>query len=407
MKRLALLLLLLPLLALAAGARETDPATNAVDLVEETLAEPRHAILGIGGGIDDSRWAWPGEDVVVDGVVFAFGLSLFDTHNGVGLGLGAQWADESLNGVHLSLVQHDASAMRGVQIAGILNTGARSEGLQIAGLANFVREGAGVQLSLFGNANCALVPPRDESSRDYYEWFDANEFAGVQLAGLVNVASCLEGVQVAGLINRSDGYHTDGLQLALGMNVSRRMRGVQAAALGNETESLNGLQLGLFNMVSNRLRGVQIGALNGTRAPGSAGAQIGLVNAGRGNLFQAGLLNVGNGRSAQAGFLNWSDGDGALLQVGAVNVLRHADSGTHVQIGALNIGCTGRAGQFGLVNVAHHSPLQVGLINVARGYSLQIGVVNWAEEGLQAGALNANGSACIPVFPIVNFGMKW
>ncbi|MBQ3810123.1 MAG: hypothetical protein II839_04815 [Kiritimatiellae bacterium] len=53
----------------AAVAAAADPATNAVDLVEEDLAEPRHAILGIGGGIVDSRWAWPGEDVVVDGVV--------------------------------------------------------------------------------------------------------------------------------------------------------------------------------------------------------------------------------------------------------------------------------------------------------------------------------------------------
>ena len=304
MKRLALLL---PLLALAtAPARAEDPATNAVDLVEETLAEPRHAILGIGGGIDDSRWAWPGEDVVVDGVVFAFGLSLFDTHNGVGLGLGAQWADESLNGVHLSLVQHDASAMRGVQIAGILNTGARSEGLQIAGLANFVREGAGVQLSLFGNANCALVPPRDESSRDYYEWFDANEFAGVQLAGLVNVASCLEGVQVAGLINRSDGYHTDGLQLALGMNVSRRMRGVQAALVGNEVEErLSGVQLGLFNVAEGDLRGVQIGALNGAKA---------------------------TVRGVQAGFLNSAQNVHGL-QIGAFNLARHLEG---VQIGLLN-----------------------------------------------------------------------
>ena len=291
---------------LVAAAAAADPATNATDLVEEDLAEPRHAIFGIGGGIVDSRWAWPGEDVVVDGVVLAFGLSLFDTHNGVGLGLGAQWADESLNGVHLSLVQHDASAMRGVQIAGILNTGGRSEGLQIAGFANLIREGAGVQLSLLMNSNQILMPPRTDHYADYYERFDANEFAGVQIAALGNVASCLEGVQVAGLINKSDGYHADGLQLALGMNVSRRMRGVQAALVGNKAEErLSGIQFGLFNLAEGELFGAQIGAMNAT----------------------AETL-----RGVQAGLLNYAK-DARGLQFGAVNLARHLEG---VQIGLLN-----------------------------------------------------------------------
>ena len=293
-------------IAAAAAAAAADPATNAVDLIEEDLAEPRHAILGIGGGIDDGRWAWPGEAAVIDGVVLAFGLSLFDTHNGVGLGLGAQWADEALNGVHLSLVQHDASAMRGLQIAGLLNTGGRSEGLQIAGLANLIREGAGVQLSLLMNSNQILMPPRTDHYADYYERFDANEFAGVQIAPLYNVASCLEGVQIAGLINKSDGYHADGLQLALGMNVSRRMRGVQAAMWGNKsTERLSGVQLGLFNLAEGELHGVQIGALNGAKA---------------------------TVRGVQAGFLN-SAQDVHGLQIGAFNLASHLEG---VQIGLLN-----------------------------------------------------------------------
>ena len=134
-------LLVLTILALAVSCFAQDPAANA-----EESAAPHHSILGIGTGFVDNRWTWPGEDVVVDGFVLALGLSLFETHNGVGFGLGAQWADDTLNGVHLSLVQHDASMMRGVQIAGLLNTGGRSEGLQIAGFANFIREGAGVQI---------------------------------------------------------------------------------------------------------------------------------------------------------------------------------------------------------------------------------------------------------------------
>jgi len=251
-------------------------AANAVDLIEEDLAEPRHTVFAIGGGIGDSRWAWPDEGAVVDGFVLAFGLSLFDTHNGVGLGLGAQWADESLNGVHLSLVQHDASAMRGLQIAGLLNTGGRSEGLQIAGLANLIREGAGVQLSLLMNSNQILMPPRTDHYADYYERFDANEFAGVQIAPFGNVASCLEGVQIAGLINKSDGYHADGLQLALGMNISRRMRGVQAALVVNKSEeSISGVQFGLFNYAKDA-HGLQFGAFNLARH--LEGVQIGLLN---------------------------------------------------------------------------------------------------------------------------------
>lgn len=295
-------------IAAAAAAAAADPATNAVDLVEEDLAEPRHAILGIGGGIGDSRWAWPDEGAVVDGFVLAFGLSLFDTHNGVGLGLGAQWADESLNGVHLSLVQHDASAMRGLQIAGLLNTGGRSEGLQIAGFANLIREGAGVQLSLLMNSNQILMPPRTDHYADYYERFDANEFAGVQIAPFGNVASCLEGVQIAGLINRSDGYHADGLQLALGMNVSRRMRGVQAALVGNEVEErLSGVQLGLFNVAEGDLRGVQIGAMNGAKKT-LCGVQVGLLNYGadvRG--LQIGIVNSAHHlEGVQIGLLNYA-----------------------------------------------------------------------------------------------------
>ena len=292
----------------AATAAAADPATNAVDLVEENLDEPRHAILGIGGGIGDSRWAWPDEGAVVDGFVLALGLSLFEEHNGVGLGLGAQWADESLNGVHLSLVQHDASAMRGVQIAGILNTGGRSEGLQIAGFANLIREGAGVQLSLLMNSNQILMPPRTDHYADYYERFDANEFAGVQIAPFGNVASCLEGVQVAGLINKSDGYHADGLQLALGMNVSRRMRGVQAAMWGNKsTERLSGVQLGLFNLAEGELRGVQIGSMNGAKKT-LCGVQVGLLNYGadvRG--LQIGIVNSAHHlEGVQIGLLNYA-----------------------------------------------------------------------------------------------------
>ena len=291
---------------LAAATAAADPVTNAVDLVEEDLAEPRHAVFGIGGGIGDSRWAWPGEDAVVDGFVLALGLSLFEGHNGVGLGLGAQWANDDLNGVHLSLVQHDASAMRGLQIAGLLNTGGRSEGLQIAGLANLIREGAGVQLSLLMNSNQILMPPRTEHYKDYYDWFDANEFAGMQIAPLYNVASCLEGVQIAGLINKSDGYHADGLQLALGMNISRRMRGVQAALVGNEVEErLSGVQLGLFNVAEGDLRGVQIGALNGAKA---------------------------TVRGVQAGLLNYAQNVHGL-QIGAFNLARHLEG---VQIGLLN-----------------------------------------------------------------------
>ena len=293
-------------IATAFAAAAADPATNVVDLVKEDIPEPRHAVFGIGGGIVDCRWAWPGEDAIVDGFVLALGLSLFEGHNGVGLGLGAQWADEALNGVHLSLVQHDASVMRGVQIAGILNTGGRSEGLQIAGFANFIREGAGVQLSLLMNGNQVLMPPRTEHYKDYYDWFDANEFAGVQIAALGNVASCLEGVQIAGLINRSDGYRADGFQLALGMNISRRMRGVQAALWGNRTEeSLSGVQFGLFNLAEGELRGVQIGAMNGAKET-LCGVQIGLLN-------------------------NAKDVRG--LQIGAVNLASHLEG---VQIGLLN-----------------------------------------------------------------------
>ena len=283
------LLLFLPLFAASVLAQ--DLAMTAPDESGEGSAEPRHAVFGIGGGIVDSRWTWPDEHVVVDGFVLALGLSLFDTHNGVGLGLGAQWANDDLNGVHLSLVQHDASVMRGVQIAGILNTGGRSEGLQIAGVANFIREGAGVQLSLLMNGNQVLMPPRTEHYKDYYDWFDANEFAGMQIAPLYNVASCLEGVQIAGLGNRSDGYRTDGLQLALGLNISRRMRGVQAALGGNKAEeSLSGVQLGLFNLAEGELRGVQIGLIN--NAEDVRGLQIGAVNLAR-HLegVQIGLLN--------------------------------------------------------------------------------------------------------------------
>ncbi len=232
------LLLVHSILVLAVSCFAQAPAANT-----EEITAPHHAIFGIGTGFDDNRWAWPGEDVVVDGFVIALGLSLFETHNGVGLGLGAQWADDALNGVHLSLVQHDASMMRGVQIAGLLNTGGRSEGLQIAGFANFIREGAGVQISLFMNGNRVFAPPRNESDRDWYAKSDANEFAGVQLALFRNVASILEGVQI-GLFNLSE-VNLRGIQFGL-LNASEDVRGLQIGAV-NIARHLKGLQIGIIN----------------------------------------------------------------------------------------------------------------------------------------------------------------
>ena len=232
------ILLVLSILAIAASCFAQAPAANAED-----GAAPRHEIFGIGTGFGDSRWAWPGEDVVVDGFVLALGLSLFEAHNGVGIGLGAQWADNTLNGVHLSLVQHDASMMRGVQIAGLLNTGGRSEGLQVAGFANIIPEGTGVQISLFMNGNRVLMPPRNESYRDWYAKFDANEFTGVQLALFRNAASCLKGVQI-GLFNLAE----------------VNLRGIQFGLL-NTSEDVRGLQIGAVNL-ARHLKGVQIGILN-------------------------------------------------------------------------------------------------------------------------------------------------
>ncbi len=240
--KLRSLLLVLPILAIAASCFAQDPAAKTED-----SAAPRHAIFGIGTGFGDSRWAWPGEDVVVEGFVLALGLSLFEAHNGVGFGLGAQWADNTLNGVHLSLVQHDASTMRGVQIAGLLNTGGRSEGLQIAGFANFIPEGAGVQISLFMNGNRVFMPPRNESYRDWYAKFDANEFAGVQLALLRNAASCLKGVQI-GLFNLAE-VNLRGIQFGL-LNASDDVRGLQIGAI-NRARHLKGVQIGILNSAAN------------------------------------------------------------------------------------------------------------------------------------------------------------
>ena len=109
------LLLFLPLLAASVLAQDFTANAPA-----EESTEPRHAVFGV--GIDGDEWSWPERHAIVDGFVLSLGLTIFQTHNGVGLGLGAQWADEALNGVHLSLVQHDASEMSGVQIAGFLNS---------------------------------------------------------------------------------------------------------------------------------------------------------------------------------------------------------------------------------------------------------------------------------------------
>ena len=112
------LLSFLPLLAASVLARDFPP--NAPADLGEKSTELRHAVFGV--GIDGDEWSWPERHAIVDGFVLSLGLTIFQTHNGVGLGLGAQWADEALNGVHLSLVQHDASEMSGVQIAGFLNS---------------------------------------------------------------------------------------------------------------------------------------------------------------------------------------------------------------------------------------------------------------------------------------------
>jgi hypothetical protein len=168
-------------------------------------------------------------------------------------------------------------------------------GLEIGVLGNYEREFAcGVQIA--NVANVVSGPMR-----------------GVQAAGVLNVASEIEGVQMATILNVSSGA-ARGAQLA-GVNVhwGGRFRGVQGGIV-NVSQEFSGVQLAGINIDrKGPTRGVQ----------GSAVLNVGADVAG----LQLGTINIAGGSvsGVQAGVVNYSRKEVRGIQIGAVNVAESSD----------------------------------------------------------------------------------
>lgn len=176
-------------------------------------------------------------------------------------------------GIQLAGLMNHADAFSGLQVGGLTNKATSISGIQLAGFSNRsyldskILEKAGRGLQIAGLFNCAGV------------------FSGVQLGGICNKAKNFKGIQLAGLGNNCgtnpparnpEGQgNFKGLQIAGLYNQTGTMVGVQMAGLVNMATSVQGGQIGLVNTAL-FVNGVQIGLVNVCKRLG--GVQIGLIN---------------------------------------------------------------------------------------------------------------------------------
>ena len=157
---------------------------------------------------------------------------------------------EGVKGLRLNLLVGCHRELRGLDIGVIGNevTGTVNA-LQIAGIYNWVGDPAdsGLQftgLQFAGIMNhCdgdSLVPLQVAGILNYC----ANDFEGIQAAGVCNVVGGTMSVIQLGLVNYAD--HLKGLQIGA-VNLAGKGGGVQIG-LWNSAKSLEGLQIGLCNI---------------------------------------------------------------------------------------------------------------------------------------------------------------
>lgn len=204
--------------------------------------------------------------------------------------------------------------------------------------------------------------------------FDANptEVVGgsVALVGGTRINENLRGVQFAPLYNFVGGK-VIGLQLGGVYNQTSLLNGVQIGVV-NTLQTGGGWQVGGFNIASKKFNGVQVGAFNWASEP-IDGAQLGGVNftsALRG--VQAGAVNFAStATGAQfAGLYNQThDLKGVQIALG-----NQADHLAGAQVGFANVAQDGGGFQLGVVNYApSDQSVSIGILTIPKKGGLRIG----------------------------------
>ena len=199
------------------------------------------------------------------------GLAIPFGYGDVGLGLGAIGAlTRDVQGAAASGVFTISRSIQGIQANGVFGVASgKVEGVQSAGVFTI----AGGRVSGAQLAGVFAIA--------------GGKVSGAQLSGVFNIGGDVDGAQAAGLFNISGDYHGP-VQVAGIINVATRVQGTQISGLANVADDISGAQIGPIVNVADRVRGLQVGLVN--IAGRLDGVQFGLVNIARNGIGGSGLL---------------------------------------------------------------------------------------------------------------------
>jgi hypothetical protein len=207
-----------------------------------------------------------------------------------GLDFGMINSSFNTNGIQIGGIVNHTENMTGFQFSSILNTSQNLSGFQIS-MANIAQEVNGLQLALLGSTstsgemNGVQITSGLNSRQGYMRGLQlagnpllscnsANDMAGVQISGGINMAHKFDGLQIGLVINGTN--NLNGVQIGLVLNkVGMESNGVQIG-WGNIAEQVKGVQVGLLSNKAKQVKGFQIGGINYCEK--IHGIQIGVIN---------------------------------------------------------------------------------------------------------------------------------
>ncbi len=183
-----------------------------------------------------------------------FVYSPFQVSMTPGLSTHGLFNSQVLNKFSLNIIGGYTAGVTGAELAGGFNVNQYNmHGVQLAGLSNVVGGNtSGFQAAGFGNVGLNKLTGVQLAG----VWNSADTVVlGLQLAGGINRAKKVKGIQVAGVMNMATG--DAGNQLAGGLNIASKVQGVQVAIV-NIADSSD-YPIGIFNWVKNGSRQLALG----------------------------------------------------------------------------------------------------------------------------------------------------
>ncbi len=166
-------------------------------------------------------------------------------------------AKETTNNISLNVFGGENGGVNGLEIGGLFNKVENDvKGVQIAGLFNAVGGDVGPSTLIDGNEKKSF---------------------GVQIAGLVNVASNVHAVQYAGLLNLNKGSFRGAQFAFIGNRNGGDAQGFQFGGIFNVNNGDGGVQIAGLSNVAKNVEGTQISALF-NKADDVKGSQFALIN---------------------------------------------------------------------------------------------------------------------------------